>query len=97
MADPQRFSTSSSSRSGWVGFSFRSNLDDLESSRLDRPSFVSSSKADCMGGFNRTDPPEIGLHGSGRVCPSDEDVNISDRDDGDSGRVFSNRHPEVIR
>jgi hypothetical protein len=33
----------------------------------------------------------------GKIRFSDEDVDVSDRNDGKSGRVFSSRHPEVIR
>jgi hypothetical protein len=72
-------------------------MDDLESSRSDCPPLCIQLEGGPYGGFDHIDPPEIGFHGGGRVCLSDEDVNISDRDDGDSGRVFSSRHPEVIR
>jgi hypothetical protein len=43
------------------------------------------------------DPPEIGFRGGGKVRLSDEDVDVSDWNNGKSSRVFSSRHPEVIR
>jgi hypothetical protein len=46
--------------------------------------------------FDQTNPPEIGFHGGGRVCLSDEVVDVSDWNDRQLGRVFSSRHPEVI-
>jgi hypothetical protein len=49
-----------------------------------------------FGGFSHTNPPEIGFRGGGKVRVSNEDVDVSDRNDGKSGRVFSSRHPEVI-
>jgi hypothetical protein len=49
------------------------------------------------GSFSHTDPPKIGFRGGGRVNLSDEDVDVSDRNDGESSRVFSTRHLEVIR
>jgi hypothetical protein len=48
------------------------------------------------GGFDHADPPEIGFHSGGRVCLSNEDLNISDRNNEDAGRVFSSQNPEVI-
>jgi hypothetical protein len=29
-----------------------------------------------LGGFSHTNPPEIGFHSGGRVCLSDEDMDI---------------------
>jgi hypothetical protein len=46
--------------------------------------------------FDRTNPLEIGFHGGGRVSLSNEDMNISDWDNKDSGRVLSSLNPEVI-
>jgi hypothetical protein len=48
------------------------------------------------GGFDHANPPKIGFSSSGRACVTNEDVDISDRDDEDAARVFSNRNPEVI-
>jgi hypothetical protein len=59
-----------------VGLVFRSDPKDLESSRSDDSSSVSSSKAVRLGGFSHTNPPEIGFHSGGRVCLSDEDMDI---------------------
>jgi hypothetical protein len=76
---------------------FRSDLDNLESSRSDDSSSVSSSKGGLFGGFSHTNPSEIGFRGGGGVRLSDEDVDVSDQNDDKSSRVFSSRHPEVIR
>jgi hypothetical protein len=50
-----------------------------------------------LGGFSHTNPPEIGFRGGGKVRLSDEDVDVSNQNDGKSIRVFSSWHPEVIR
>jgi hypothetical protein len=78
------------------GFSCRSNPDDLKSSKSDRPPYVSSSKSGPYGGSDHANPQEIGVCGGGRACLFNEDMNISDRNDRDRGRVVSSRNLEVI-
>jgi hypothetical protein len=50
-----------------------------------------------FGGFSHTNSPEIGFRGRGKVRFSHEDVDVSNRNNGKLGRVFSSWHPEVIR
>jgi hypothetical protein len=54
-------------------------------------------KSGLFGGFSHTNPSEIGFRSGGKVRFSDEDVDVSNRNDSKSGRLFSSRHPEVIR
>jgi hypothetical protein len=54
-------------------------------------------KAVRLGGFSYTNPPEIGFRGGGKVRFSDEEVDVSNWNNDKSGRVFSSRHPKVIR
>jgi hypothetical protein len=79
-----------------VGLVFRSDPDNLESSRSDDSSSVSNSKAVLFRGSSHTNPLEIGFRGGGRVRLSNEDVDVSDRNDSKLSRVFSSRHLEVI-
>jgi hypothetical protein len=71
------FSTSCTSRAGWVWLTFRSNPDDLESLQIGSSLLRIQLKSGPYGGFDRGNPSEIGFHGGGMVCLSDEDMNIS--------------------